>query len=72
MKWPTGGAGFDFAQETIKDGLKIKVDVEQLIERVYVAPSCPDWFADLVKSIIQKYGYNFEVIHSRLDEKPVY
>jgi hypothetical protein len=80
LKVPTGdgskdadGVGhIDFHQETIGSGLKIKVDLERLVERIYVAPSTPDWFADLVGALIRRYGYQFEVLHSKLDEKPLY
>lgn len=71
-KWPTGERGIDFSQETIEYGLKIKVEIETLIERIYVAPSAPTWFADLVMAVIAKYGYNFEVLHSRLNENPLF
>ena len=71
-KWPTGDGGIDFTQETIEHGLQIKIDIETLIERVYVAPSAPAWFADLVTAVISKYGYNFEVVHSKLNENPVF
>jgi len=73
-KYPTGDgtAGIDFKQETIVAGLKIKVDVERLIERIYIAPSAPGWFADLVRTLVQKYGYSFEVAQSRLGDQPVY
>lgn len=64
--------GLDFSQEAISDGLMIKVDVEHLIERVYVAPSTPNWLADLTRSVIQRYGCNFEVMPSRLDDRPVF
>ncbi len=71
-KWPTGKGRLDFNQETIEHGLKIKVDIETLIERIYVAPSAPAWFADLVKSVVIRYGYSFEVVHSKLNENPVF
>jgi hypothetical protein len=61
-----------FERETITDGLKIKVDLEQLIEKIYVAPSAPGWFADLVRALVQRYGYDFEVVHSRLDQEPLF
>ncbi|MFO7559237.1 MAG: hypothetical protein R6X10_10445 [Desulfobacterales bacterium] len=61
-KWPT----------RIEKSLQIKVDIETLIERIYVAPSASDWFADLVEAVISRYGYNFEVVHSRLNEDPVF
>lgn len=72
MKWPEGEEELDFSRETIGDGLKIRVDIERLIERIYVAPSAPDWFAELVSAVIQRYGYEFEVIHSKLDEQPLF
>ncbi|MCJ7632894.1 DUF2971 domain-containing protein [Candidatus Bathyarchaeota archaeon] len=71
-KWPVGEKGMDFSQETISDGIKIKVDIERLIERIYVAPSSPDWFADLVRAVVQRYGYDFPVVHSKLSEQPVF
>jgi len=71
-KWPTGEGGIDFSQETIGHGLHIKVDIETLIERIYIAPSAPGWFADLVKAAITRYGYDFEVIHSKLNENPIF
>lgn len=71
-KWPTGDGGIDFTQETIGHGLEIRVDIETLIERIYVAPSAPAWFADLVSAAITRYGYKFEVVHSKLNESPVF
>ncbi len=72
-KWPIGGdKGMDFSQEPIGQGLTIKVDVERLIELIYVAPSSPAWFADLVRAVVQRYGYSFPVVHSKLDEQPVF
>lgn len=71
-KWPITEKGFDYTQETIEHGLQIKVDIETLIERIYIAPSAPAWFADIVKAVITRYGYNFEVVHSKLNENPVF
>lgn len=71
-KWPTGETGFDFAQETIGHGLKLRVDLERLIENIYVAPSAPNWFSGLVSAVVQRYGYSFSVVHSRLNEQPVF
>ncbi|MGI9249739.1 MAG: hypothetical protein ACR2PR_00845 [Pseudohongiellaceae bacterium] len=68
MKWPTKNLG----EETIKHGLQIKVDIETLVERIYVAPNASPWFADLVSSVVTKYGYSFEVMHSKLSEDPVF
>lgn len=59
-------------RETIAHGLKIKVDLPRLIENIYVAPSTPNWFADLVRALIHRYGHDFEVVHSRLDQEPLF
>ena len=56
----------------IADGINVPVDLTKLIERIYVAASTPNWFADLVKALVVKYGYNFEVVHSRLDDTPAF
>jgi len=71
-KWPTSEKGIDFTRETIEHGLQIKVDIETLIERIFVAPSAPTWLADLATAIITKYGYKFDIVHSQLNENPVY
>jgi len=72
LKIPTGKGGVDFTLETIDHGLQIKVDIETLIERIYVAPSAPAQLAGLVKTVIARYGYSFEVVHSKLDQNPVF
>jgi len=73
-KWPVGDGemGMDFTKEIIQDGMRVRVDVERLIERIYIAPSAPRWFADLVRALIQRYGYSFEVVQSRLDDRPIF
>lgn len=55
-----------------ENGLPIDVDVERLIEKVYISPSAPSWFACLVENVLKKYGLNKEVLHSKLDEEPIY
>ncbi|MFA5922238.1 MAG: hypothetical protein WC856_13260 [Methylococcaceae bacterium] len=73
QKWPThNGKSFEFDQETIIHGIKIKVDIEKLIEKIYIAPSAPDWFSGLVNAVVQHYGYNFNVVHSKMNERPIF
>jgi len=71
-KWPVSENGMDFTKDTIVGGLKIRVDLELLIEQVFVAPSSPSWFADLVRAVIQRYGYSFPVVQSKLNEQPLF
>lgn len=72
LKWPTGDKGMDFTQETIDFGVEIKTDLEVLVEKIYVAPNSPAWFAELVRSAVNRYGYKFEVVHSRLNDSPLF
>lgn len=72
LKWPAGDKGMDFTQETIDFGVEIKTDLEVLIEKIYVAPNSPEWFAELVRSAVNRYGYKFKVEHSRLNDSPLF
>ena len=56
----------------INDGIKVHVDVNILIERIYVSPKSKLWFSDLIQDICKKFGYSFSVINSRLDDKPLF
>lgn len=71
-KWPVGEKRIDFNIDTIEHGLQIRADVEALVERIFIAPSAPTWFADLVKAVVNRYGYDFEIVHSTLNESPVF
>lgn len=59
-------------QDTIAHGIQIKVDVERLVEKIYVAPTAPDWFLDLVISVMQHYCFKFKIVRSELDEQPLF
>jgi len=71
-KWPVSKNGMDFNEDTIAHGLKIRVDIEKMVEHVFVAPKCPDWFAELVSAVVNRYGYDFQIVHSKLNEQPVF
>jgi hypothetical protein len=48
------------------------VDLDDLIQAVYVAPTARSWFTTLVRQVCAKYSFDKEVIQSRLSDKPVY
>lgn len=50
----------------------IPVDLDILIESVYVSPLAGTWFKDVVEDILKKYGQGKEVFHSALDNKALY
>jgi hypothetical protein len=51
-------------------GLKVAVDLEQLLQRVIVAPTSPEWFRVLVEDVLARYGINKTVTKSALDAIP--
>lgn len=62
----------DLAQEIFKTGAYVAVNLDALVERIFVSPASPTWFSDLVKSIVTKYNLSKEVVHSSLDSSPVF
>lgn len=54
------------------NGIYISVDLNLLINRIYLAPACPKWLFELTKSVTQKYGLDKEVKQSSLDDIPIY
>lgn len=57
--------------EGIQDGgLSVPVDVEMLIEGIYVSPTAPIWFARVVESVLEKFGCKAPRRQSRLRDKP--
>lgn len=55
-----------------RSGIEIKVAIDYVIENLYISPTAPDWFTNLVVSVTRKYGYEFEVNQSILAKSPVY
>lgn len=53
-------------------GITKAVDLDSLIQNVYVAPSAPGWYSQLVQEVISRYGLKLDVIQSSLSTEPVY
>ncbi|MCT4544664.1 MAG: DUF2971 domain-containing protein [Vallitalea sp.] len=47
----------------IKGGLSIDVDLEMLIQKIYIAPDAPKWFYNLVVDVLKRYDsiYNIDL-----------
>ena len=58
--------------DQLHPGIKVGVSLKELIERVYVSPNSPPWLSQLVRDTCQKFGFDFEVVNSRLSERPSY
>ena len=59
----------------IKDlptGIYIPINLDRLIENIYVSPTSQPWFYEVVKNIVDKYGLKKNVLQSTLNEEPFY
>ncbi|OAZ04759.1 DUF2971 domain-containing protein [Flavobacterium succinicans] len=52
---------------TLNDGLKINVDVNQLIEKIYIHPKSENWYKNLVIQLVAKLGFNIAIEKSDLE-----
>ena len=55
-----------------KPGLYHAVDIDLLIENIYVSPYAPQWFFEVVQSILEKYGLDKKILHSQMNAIPFY
>lgn len=62
----------DWSKPLCDDGIYVQVDLDMLIDRIYLAPTSPKWLFELVKSITKKYKLDKDVLQSSLDDVPVY
>ena len=53
-------------------GTSVSVNVRQLIENVYVAPTASRWFADTVRRFATRCGLADRVLQSELQRTPLY
>ena len=53
----------DVTQSNIKlnDGLKINVDINQLIEKIYIHPKSENWYKNLVIQLVKQLGFDFTI-----------
>ncbi|PVX46789.1 hypothetical protein C8C85_2676 [Flavobacterium sp. 103] len=59
----------DVTENTVKlnDGLKINVDITQLIEKIYIHPKSENWYKNLVIQLVKQLGFDFEIEKSDLE-----
>ena len=56
--------------QQIEQGLPTQIELEELIDEIYISPLEDDWFAS-VKSIMKQYGLNKTLRHSKLSDSPL-
>jgi hypothetical protein len=69
---PLKGDAIDLTAIPTYEGLERKVDLDKIVDTVFVAPTCPRWFSVLVAQVCVRYGLNAKVVQSALDEEPFF
>lgn len=59
-------------EEICEVGQNFEVDIKLLIRKVIVSPRAPDWFFELVRVLLLKYGIESAVESSRLADIPAW
>lgn len=59
-------------EEKTTHGVEMPVDVNVLIENLYVSPYAPEWFYNVVKSVVEKYSLDKEILRSQMKAEPFY
>jgi hypothetical protein len=72
MKLPRNSEDLEQNKEPEEIGIPKPVDIDRLIESIYVAPTAPSWFTNLVHQVCQTYAMQKPVIQSALDSEPFY
>lgn len=69
---PMVNNNFDRTAENHNPGIKLAIELDEVIESVYVPPYAPTWYTESVAEVIEKFEYKFRVNPSSLSKPPVY
>jgi len=65
-------AVYESHEDNDRKGISIKVDLDKLIENIYVSPLAEDYFVSVVKDIIKKYEIHKNIKYSSLKDEPFF
>ena len=54
------------------DGFYVPVDMDKLIDKIYVAPNAPRWVLEIIKAVVDRFELKKDVIPSSLASTPFY
>lgn len=65
-------ADFMDGSDDIPAGVYVDVNLEKLIDTLYISPTSPEWFSEQVELIKERYDIECDTQKSSLDEDPVF
>ena len=54
------------------NGVSVPVNIQLLIDKIYISPYAPKWFEEVVHSIMEKYEVLRPVVYSDMCKQPFY
>lgn len=54
------------------DGILVKCNLNDLIEQIVISPFAPPWFGAVVRETTSRFGYDFQISASEIQELPFY
>ena len=63
---------YDSIEKNSSSGIAIKININQLIKKIHVAPTAPSWLVSLTIEIAKKYGISAPVKKSDLYSEPIF
>jgi len=67
-----GEDNFNWQAQDTNDGVFINVNLDTLIERIYISPYSPKWINDIVAGINEKFNLRKEIVHSTVFDSAEY
>ncbi|MBU7570565.1 MAG: hypothetical protein KAF41_07950, partial [Flavobacterium sp.] len=52
---------------TINEGVKIDIDINKMIEKIYIHPKSENWYKNLVIQLVGQLGFDFTIEKSDLE-----
>ena len=49
-------------------GVEVKIEIEKLIDKVYLPPLCQKWYEQTIENLIKKYDFKFTLVKSAIAE----
>jgi len=69
---PMSNGHIDFSKELFDYGKNLHVNLDNLIENIYVAPNSRRWFIEAVQVTVERFNLQKEILVSDLSNDPVY
>lgn len=69
---PQTQADMDLPLEKTPEGIRLGVNLNDLVTVIFVAPNSKPWFQDLVNAVSNKYDLKKEVKRSSLEREPLF